>query len=64
VHAGRARDWVASAGPGHGARVLILTTFDHDAFVYEALLAGASGFVSEDSDPVLRTGRGTPDVRR
>jgi len=30
-------------GPG-GARVLILTTFDLDEYVFEALRAGASGF--------------------
>jgi len=32
-------------------RVLILTTFDLDAYVYEALLAGASGFVLKDIEP-------------
>jgi DNA-binding NarL/FixJ family response regulator len=32
-------------------RVLILTTFDLDAYVYEALLAGASGFVLKDIAP-------------
>ena len=35
----------------HGARVLVLTTFDLDEYVYEALAAGASGFVLEDDPP-------------
>ena len=33
------------------ARILILTTFDLDEFVYEALRAGASGFVLKDDPP-------------
>jgi DNA-binding NarL/FixJ family response regulator len=33
------------------ARVLILTTFDLDKYVYEALSAGASGFVLKDDPP-------------
>lgn len=33
------------------ARVLILTTFDHDDHVYAALSAGASGFVLKDEPP-------------
>jgi len=33
------------------ARVLILTTFDHDDLVYEALRVGASGFVLKDDPP-------------
>jgi DNA-binding NarL/FixJ family response regulator len=33
------------------ARVLILTTFDLDEYVYEALRAGASGFVLKDNPP-------------
>ncbi len=34
-----------------GARILILTTFDLDEYVYEALRAGASGFVLKDDPP-------------
>jgi DNA-binding NarL/FixJ family response regulator len=34
-----------------GARVMILTTFDLDEYVYEALRAGASGFVLKDDPP-------------
>jgi len=33
------------------ARILILTTFDLDEYVYEALQAGASGFVLKDDSP-------------
>jgi DNA-binding NarL/FixJ family response regulator len=35
------------AGDTH-ARVLVLTTFDHDDYVYGALRAGASGFLVKD----------------
>ena len=35
----------------NGARILILTTFDLDEYVYEALTAGASGFVLKDDPP-------------
>ncbi len=35
------------AGPA-GPRILILTTFDLDAYVYDALCAGASGFLLKD----------------
>jgi DNA-binding NarL/FixJ family response regulator len=34
-----------------GPRVLILTTFDLDVYVYEALASGASGFVLKDIEP-------------
>jgi DNA-binding NarL/FixJ family response regulator len=33
------------------ARVLVLTTFDLDEYIYEALSAGASGFVLKDDPP-------------
>jgi len=33
------------------ARVLVLTTFDLDAYVYDALRAGASGFLLKDTTP-------------
>jgi DNA-binding NarL/FixJ family response regulator len=38
------------AGP-EGPRVIILTTFDIDEYVFEALRAGASGFLLKDTDP-------------
>jgi DNA-binding NarL/FixJ family response regulator len=34
-----------------GSRVLILTTFDADEYVYEALKMGASGFLLKDAPP-------------
>ena len=40
---------ILAADPG--ARVLILTTFDLDEYVYEGLRSGASGFVLKDDPP-------------
>jgi DNA-binding NarL/FixJ family response regulator len=34
-----------------GIRILVLTTFDLDEYIYEALRAGASGFVLKDDPP-------------
>jgi len=39
------------AGGHAGLRVLMLTTFDLDEYVYEALQAGASGFLLKDVPP-------------
>jgi DNA-binding NarL/FixJ family response regulator len=36
---------------GSAARILILTTFDLDEYVYEAIRAGASGFLLKDVEP-------------
>ena len=36
---------------GGGVRILILTTFDLDEYVYAALRAGASGFLLKDTPP-------------
>ncbi len=38
-------------GRTEGPRVLILTTFDLDEYVYEALRVGASGFLLKDTPP-------------
>jgi DNA-binding NarL/FixJ family response regulator len=42
------REIVAAA---EGPRVLVLTTFDLDEYVYDALAAGASGFLLKDVGP-------------
>ncbi|MBT2453185.1 response regulator transcription factor [Streptomyces sp. ISL-43] len=38
-----------TAAPGSTVKVLVLTTFDLDEYVYEALRAGASGFLLKDA---------------
>ncbi|MGO9558144.1 MAG: response regulator [Acidimicrobiales bacterium] len=42
---------ILGAPEGAGTRVLILTTFDLDEYVYDALRAGASGFLLKDTPP-------------
>jgi DNA-binding NarL/FixJ family response regulator len=44
-----ATKWLAQAG--NPARVLVLTTFDLDEYVFAALKAGASGFLLKDARP-------------
>ena len=40
---------IVAAGPDSGPRVLMLTTFDLDEYVFEAFAAGASGFLVKDA---------------
>jgi len=42
---------ITGSEPTAGVRVLILTTFDLDEYVYAALRAGASGFLLKDTPP-------------
>jgi DNA-binding NarL/FixJ family response regulator len=40
-----------TSDPGCPAKVIMLTTFDMDDYVYDALQAGASGFLLKDIEP-------------
>ena len=42
---------LAGAGVTDPAKVLVVTTFNIDEYVYDALRAGASGFLLKDADP-------------
>ena len=42
---------ILDAAQGYVPRILILTTFDLDEYVYAALRAGASGFMLKDTPP-------------
>jgi DNA-binding NarL/FixJ family response regulator len=42
---------LAGSGNGSGTKVLMLTTFDLNEYVYDALRAGASGFLLKDVPP-------------
>jgi DNA-binding NarL/FixJ family response regulator len=46
-----------------GARIIILTTFELDEYVFEAIRSGASGFLVKDTEPVelLRAVRAVAD---
>jgi DNA-binding NarL/FixJ family response regulator len=43
--------WQITGPGGAGSRVLVLTTFDLDEYVYAALRAGASGFLLKSTSP-------------
>jgi DNA-binding NarL/FixJ family response regulator len=45
-----ATELIAKGTPG-GTRVLVVTTFDADEYVYAAIRAGASGFLLKDAPP-------------
>jgi DNA-binding NarL/FixJ family response regulator len=45
------RQLVGGTNGEAGPRILMLTTFDLDEYVYEALRAGASGFLLKDTPP-------------
>jgi DNA-binding NarL/FixJ family response regulator len=56
-----------SSTPGeHSPRVVVLTTFDLDEYVYEGLRAGASGFLLKDApeDQLATAIRSSPPAAR
>ncbi len=53
---------ILAADPDHVVRVLVLTTFDLDEYVFAALKAGASGFSSRHT--ASRVARRNPNHRR
>jgi chemotaxis response regulator CheB len=58
---------ITHADPPLGCRVLLLTTYDLDEYVFRGLRAGASGFLLEDVAPdrgVRQDPRGTGDAAR
>jgi DNA-binding NarL/FixJ family response regulator len=46
-----AMERILASAPGTPPKVLILTTFDLDEYVYDALRLGASGFLLKDTSP-------------
>lgn len=42
---------IATDGTLKGTKIVILTTFETDEYVYQALRAGASGFLVKDTEP-------------
>jgi len=42
---------IVSSTAAAGVRVLVLTTFERDDYIYEALRAGASGFMLKNASP-------------
>jgi DNA-binding NarL/FixJ family response regulator len=42
---------ILSSATGYDIKILVLTTFDLDEYVYEALRSGASGFLLKDTPP-------------
>ena len=46
------RQIAADDRPGRASRIVILTTFELDEYVFEAMRGGASGFLVKDTEPV------------